>query len=51
VFVKGNGVGVVLRLVAKEYYIAFLVKSNGNLGRERFLLKRASRLAEKELVA
>lgn len=51
VFVKGAQSGVLLRIVSDEYYIAFLLGASANLGRARYMIKKASRRAENELKA
>lgn len=40
---------VLLRMASPEYYIAFVTDKDANLGKARYLLKRASVKAEKEL--
>ncbi len=40
---------VILRMLTPEYYIAFAVKSNANLGRARYLLRKTASKAIKEI--
>lgn len=49
IMVTTKGKDVLLRMLAPEYYIAFVVNHDANLGKARYLLRRASIKARKEL--
>ena len=49
VVISSHGVKVLLRLVNKEYFVAFVLTPEGNLGKARYLLKKAANTARREL--
>ena len=49
IMVTTKGKDVLLRMLAPEYYIAFVVNHDATLGKARYLLRRASIKARKEL--
>jgi predicted regulator of Ras-like GTPase activity (Roadblock/LC7/MglB family) len=49
IMVTTKGKDVLLRMLTPEYYIAFVVSHEANLGHARYLLRRASVKARKEL--
>ncbi len=40
----------IFRIVSKDYFLAMVLRSDGNIGRGRYELRRAELLLEKELV-
>jgi predicted regulator of Ras-like GTPase activity (Roadblock/LC7/MglB family) len=40
----------IFRIVSKDYFLAMVLRTDGNLGRGRYELRRAELLLEKELV-
>lgn len=50
VVVTTLGTDVILRTVSADYFIAFAVARGANVGRARFLLRRAASQARKEIV-
>lgn len=51
VVIETAGVDVLLRIVTPEYYIAFAVNKKANMGKSRYLLRKAALRAGKELSA
>lgn len=49
VFVSTAGKDVLLRAVSDEYYIAFVLDGNANVGKARYLLRKAASKAVKEI--
>jgi len=49
IMVTTKGKDVLLRMLTPEYYIAFVVGHEATLGKARYLLRKASVLARKEL--
>ena len=45
---SGNAL-LILRVVTKDYYIAYVLKSNANVGKARFYIKKAAVKASLEL--
>ena len=50
VVVNTLGTDIILRIVSEEYYIAFAVGHGGNVGKARYLLRRAVARTRKELL-
>lgn len=51
VLVNTMGTDIIIRIVNPEYFIAFAVGPGGNVGKARFLLRKAVHRARKELLA
>ena len=49
IMVTTKGKDVLLRMLAPEYYIAFVVNHEANLGKARYFLRKAAVKARKEL--
>jgi len=51
VLVNTMGTDIIMRIVSPEYFIAFAVGPGGNVGKARYLLRKAAHKARKELLA
>lgn len=49
VMVATTGKDVLLRMASPEYYIAFVLGDGANIGKARYLLRKAARMAGKEI--
>ncbi len=47
--VISHGVKVIMRLISKDLFVAFILSPDGIVGKARFRLGRAAKLASKEL--
>lgn len=47
--IASHGTNILLRMVSRDYFMAVILAPGANMGKARYLLRRASRRAVKEL--